>query len=212
MADDALELVRLRNDFYRDNYRRVLGAFLLSIIIITALVIVLLYMLTHPPEPRYFATDPQGRIITLVPLDEPNMSDQAILSWANIAATSVHTYDYVNYRQQLQAASQYFTTEGWQAFMNALQSSNNLDAVIAKKLVVSAVATGTPVKLQEGIIDGRYGWRVQIPLAVTYQSASETSVQNNIATILIVRIPTLTNPQGIGIASFIESPQPGTGS
>ena len=33
MAEDAVELVRLRNNFYRDNYRRLVGALLVMLVI-----------------------------------------------------------------------------------------------------------------------------------------------------------------------------------
>src|SRR5262245_58488610 len=148
MAENALELVRLRNEFYRDSYRRVMMILLLAILVIFILAGSLTYVLTHPPAPRYFATDSTGRIIPLIPLDRPNLSTSALLQWANSAAVAAFTYNFVNYRQELQAASEFFTPEGWQAFIQSLQQSNNLSAVIAKKLVVSAVATGAPVVLQ----------------------------------------------------------------
>src|SRR5262245_6955283 len=117
MADDALELIRLRNEFYRDNYRKVIGVLLVTIIIIFILAGILAYLLSHPPAPKYFATDSQGRIIQLTPLDEPNLSQAALLQWANIAAVAAYTYNFVNYRQELQAASEFFTPDGWNAFI-----------------------------------------------------------------------------------------------
>jgi intracellular multiplication protein IcmL len=77
--------------------------------------------------------------------------------------------------------------------------------VLAKKLVVSAVATGAPVILQQGLLFGTYTWRVQLPVLVTYQSASEFSQQTVTITMLITRVSTLTTPKGIGIAQFIVS-------
>ena len=83
MAQDALKTVALRNSFYRDSYRRVLIVLLISIIINISLAAVLVYMITHPPLPRYFATSINGRITPLFALDEPNQSDSAVLQWAN---------------------------------------------------------------------------------------------------------------------------------
>jgi intracellular multiplication protein IcmL len=205
MAEDTLEVVRLRNDFYRDNYRRVMSMLLLSSLVIVILVCAVVYVVLNPPAPKYFATDAQGRIIRLTPIDEPNLSEEALLQWANIAAVAAYTYNFVNYRQELQAASEFFTPDGWQKFIQALQSSNNLNAVIAKKLVVTAVATDAPVILQRGVLNGRYSWRVQIPLLVTYQSASQISQQNVVVTMLITRISTLNSARGIGIAQFVAS-------
>jgi len=209
MAQDALKTVALRNSFYRDSYRRVLVVLLISIVINISLAAVLVYMVTHPPLPRYFATSINGRITPLFALDEPNQSDSAVLQWANQAAIAAFSYNFVNYREELQAASGFFTGAGWKQFLDALQESNNLDAVKAKKLIVSAVATRAPIILRKGVLNGRYSWRVQMPILVTYQSASEFSQSNNIVTMLIRRVSTLNSPRGIGISQFVVGPASG---
>lgn len=209
MAEDALTMVALRNNFYRDGQRRLVLALLLSILVNLIMVVFTVYLLTHPPAPKYFATSINGRITPLYPLNEPNQSDSAVLQWANQAAIAAFTYNFVNYRDELQASSGFFTAEGWNQFLTALQQSNNLDAVKAKKLIVSAVATRAPIILQKGILNGTYSWRVQMPILVTYQSASEFSQQNNVVTMLITRISTLNSPRGIGIAQFIVGPASG---
>lgn len=209
MAQDALTTVGLRNAFYRDNYRRVVLILFLSMIVNLGLAGVLFWMLTHPPKPVYFATSINGRISPLYPLSQPNQSDSAVLQWANQAAIASFTYNFVNYRQELQAASEFFTPAGWKEFLDALQQSNNLDSVKAKKLIVSAVATQAPIVLRKGRLGGRYAWRVQMPLLVTYQSASEFSQEKNIVTMLIKRISTLNSPRGIGIEQLVVRPAGG---
>lgn len=205
MKEDALQVVKLRNEFYRDNYRKVVAALLLSFIIVLILAGSLFYIVTNPPAPRYFATSNDGRIVPLIPFDRPNLTNATILEWANTAATATYSYNFVNYRQALQQAADYFTTEGRQMFFNAVKSSNNLQAVIAKKLIVSAVATGVPVVLEQGVMLGRYTWKVQIPMLITFQSASQFSQQSVTVTMLIVRVSPLVSPRGIGIAQFIVS-------
>lgn len=209
MAEDALMAVSMRNDFYRDGQRKTILALLLSIIVNFVLASLLVYQLTHPPAPKYFATSISGRITPLFPLNEPNQSDSAVLQWANQAAIAAFTYNFVNYRDELQSSSGFFTADGWSQFLNALQQSNNLDAVKAKKLIVSAVATRAPIILQKGLLNGVYSWRVQMPILVTYQSASEFSQQNNVVTMLITRVSTLNSPRGIGISQFVVGPASG---
>lgn len=203
MTDDALVAVTLRNEFYRDSYRKVMIALLLCIFIILSLIGAFVYIITHPPAPQYFATTTDGRITPLVPLDQPNLSQSALLQWANTAAVAAYTYNFVNYRQALQEASNYFTPDGWSGFLSALKDSNNLDAVLSKKLIVSAVATGAPVVLGQGLLDGIYSWKVQMPMLITYQSASQFSQQSVTVTMLITRISTLNSARGIGIAQFV---------
>ncbi|MFJ1268941.1 type IVB secretion system apparatus protein IcmL/DotI [Legionella lytica] len=209
MAEDALTVVTLRNKFYKDSQRKVMLALLVALLVNLVLASMLVYMLTHPPAPRYFATSLNGRITPLFPLNEPNQSDSAVLQWANQAAIAAFTYNFVNYRDELQASSGFFTAEGWDQFLNALQQSNNLDAVKAKKLIVSAVATRAPIILQKGVLNGSYSWRVQMPILVTYQSASEFTQQNNVVTMLITRVSTLNSPRGIGISQFVVGPASG---
>jgi intracellular multiplication protein IcmL len=206
MAEDVLAKVAMRNSFYRDGQRKIMFVLLVSMIGNFILCGTLAYLLTHPPAPKYFATSINGRITPLVALNMPNQADSAILQWSNQAAIAAFTYNFVNYRTELVAASGFFTAEGWGQFIEALGSSNNLDAVKAKKLVVSAVATSSPVILQKGVLNGRYSWRIQMPILVTYQSASEFSQQNLNVTMLVTRVDTLNSPRGIGIAQFISAP------
>lgn len=212
VPDDAIIAVAMRNNFYRDGQRKLIAILLLSFLCNLILGLTLGYIITHPPAPKYFATSINGRITPLFPLNEPNQSDSAVLQWANQAAIAAFTYNFVNYRSELQASSGFFTADGWDQFLNALQQSNNLEAVKAKKLIVSAVATRAPVILQKGILNGRFAWRVQMPVLVTYQSASEFTQQNNVVTMLISRVSTLNSPRGIGIAQFVVGPATGGAS
>lgn len=201
---EPIAIVGLRNAFYRDSYRKVLFIFLFSLLVNVTMAIMLYTILTNPPPPRYFATTVSGRITPLYKLSEPNQSDASVSQWANSAAIAAYSYNFVTYRQELQAASQFFTTRGWTDFMSALKRSNNLDAVKAKKFIVTAVATRSPTILSKGVIANTYYyWRVQIPLLVTYQSANEFIQERNVVTMLIRRISSLNSPSGIGIEQFV---------
>ncbi|MDR1057203.1 MAG: type IVB secretion system apparatus protein IcmL/DotI [Coxiellaceae bacterium] len=205
MVDDAVELVRLRNNFYRDNYRRLVGVLLVLLVIIVVLVGTILYQLVNRPEPRYFATTVDGRIMPLYPLSEPVLSPGELLQWAHRAAVAAYTYNFVNYRDAMQELQNQFTPDGWRYYEDALRVSRNLEMVIAKKLVVSAVATGTPVILDQAVINGRYSWKVQIPLLVNYQSPNEQTQRPVVVMMIISRVPTVDMPKGIAIVSFVAS-------
>ncbi len=205
MTADALEVIKHRNEFQKDAHHRVLIALLLSVILNFILGFAFVYLVEHPPAPQYFATTINGRITPLIPLDQPNMPPSTLLQWANSAAIAAYTYNFVNYRQELQSASEFFTPDGWNQFINALNSSNNLKSVIDKKLVVSAVATGAPIILDQGVLNGTYTWTIQMPMLVTYQSASQVARQNVIVKMVVQRISTLNSARGIGISSFVAS-------
>ena len=172
-SEDTYQTVELRNNFYKDSFTRVLFVLLLSVALNFGLVSTLLYHVTNPPKPKYFATSVNGRLTPLTALDMPNQSDSAVLQWANEAAIAAYTYNFVNYNNELRGAARYFTRTGWGQFLAALKSSGSLETVKQKKLIVSAVATQAPIILKKGPLNGRYSWRIQMPINVTYQSASE---------------------------------------
>lgn len=205
MSDEALELVKLRNNFYRDNYRRMILVLLVMLVINVFLVGIVFYQIVSRPEPKYFATSSDGRITQLYPLDAPMIAPSELLQWAHRSAIAAYTYNFVNYRDALQNLQNDFTADGWKWFQDALQGARTLETVIAKKLVVSAVATGTPVILEQGVIGGRYAWKVQVPLLVTYQSPNEQTQQSVVVAMIISRVPTVDMPKGVAIVSFISS-------
>jgi len=207
MVYDPLEVVKLRSNFYRDSYRKIIVALLVALIIIVGLTISLIFVIAERPVPKYFAATDSGRIIPLVPLDQPNLKNKAVLQWTSEAVVSIYSYNFVNFREVFEENKKYFTTTGWRGFMNAVSSAKNLEAVQEKKFVVSAVLTGAPIILNQYVIRGRYTWRLQMPVLVTYQSASDRVTQNFVVTLEIRRISTLDSVFGIGIANFVARPR-----
>ncbi len=203
--NDAVELLRLRNNFYVDSYRRLIIVLLLLIVTILGLVGVIFWQVYHRPKPQYFATSTDGRIMQLFPLSDPMLSPSELLQWAHGVATDAYSYNFVNYREALQQLQNNFTAEGWRYFEQSLKASRNLEMVLAKKLIVSGTATGTPVILEQAVIDGRYSWKVQIPMLVSYQSATENTQKPMIIMMIISRVPTVDMPKGIAVRSFVAS-------
>lgn len=205
MTEESLELVRLRNNFYRDNYRRVMKLLLIMSLVMVILVLTMAYLFTHRPEPKYFATTQSGRVLQLVPLSAPMLSTEALLSWASQVAMGSYTYNFANYRQKIQMQENNFTSDAWQQFLVQLKDSGNLQAVDQRKINVSAVVSGAPVVVYQGTLDGRYAWKVQVPLLVTFVSASDRFQKNYMVTMVIVRVSTVQNQNGVAVAQFIVS-------
>ncbi len=201
--EDGLTLIRARNAFYKDGTHLLFIGFLISLFVNILSVLKVIYIYKHPPAPVYFATSTYGRITPLVPLDQPNSSEAEILQWASLATIASFSYNFVNYRSELEAASDFYTANGWNAFLKSLKDSNNLLAVVEKKLVVTAVPTRTPEIIRKGITNGRYAWQIKIPLQVSYISSQVFSTSMQEVTLLVTRVSALNNPKGIGIEQFV---------
>jgi intracellular multiplication protein IcmL len=196
--------VIVRNEFYRDGYRTLLRIAVIEAMVILALVGAMYFVISvHQPENRYFATTEDGRLVPMVALSEPNLSVPALMSWSAQAATEVMTFGFNDYKRRLQQASRSFTRLGWVSFTAALEKSRIIEMVEANQQVVSAAPASAPILISEGVINGRYQWQVQVPLVVTYQAGSSVRDDRMMVTMLIVRVPKLESPNGVGIEQWI---------
>lgn len=208
MPGRAFALVALRDKFYRDGFHRVVLAFVLSVASNVAILAMIIYIWTHPPKPRYFPVSEAGRITRIQPLTEPKefSNDSTILQWTTKSAIAAYSFNYVNFMQELQAASIFFTPRGWDNFLDALVSSNNLEAVKVRKFIVSAEAYGVPKIRRKGILGGRYTWELSLNLLVTFRNEVQFNQQKLRILMKVQRISSLNSPRGIGIDQFVVQP------
>ena len=198
VATKLLRDATLREKAYNSNR--------ITIVSIAALILSILanfYLFTREPDIRYFATDTDGKIKQMIAINEPIQSINEVLSWTSDSITKAYTFSFANYRQELQSVRPNFTTDGWNGFQRALEESGNLKAVIENMFVTTAVPRGAPVIVGEGLINGRYAWRVEVPIIVTYQSANTRTTQDLLVSAIIVRRTELEHPRGLGISQLI---------
>jgi len=174
MVEDTLELVRLRNQFYRDNYRRVTLVLLLSITLNVGMAAAVAYLWQYRPKPVFFATTPTGQIWKMIPLRSPIHTDANVKNWASEAVMAAMTYDFHNYQKQLLAAGEYFTDKAFTEYLTSLKKSGNIEFLTEKRLQADPSLEGLPVILAKSRPGAsRFRWDIEMPVAVLYQSASE---------------------------------------
>ncbi len=199
----GVENILMRNEYYKDGYRSLLKIAIFEGVAIVSLIFVLgFFFMTTKPENIYFATTSDGRLVRMVALSQPNLSNAALLSWVAKAATETMTFGFHDYKVRLQEASRFFTRRGWESFTKALQDSSVIDAIENRKQVLSAVPGSAPVVVQEGVVNGQYRWVVEMPMIVTYKSGSSSRPDSMMVRLTVVRVPTLDNPNGVGIEQW----------
>lgn len=191
---------------FADAVSGVLAASKLFIIITLLVSIIAIAFHFARPKQSYFVDTPNnGTSREVFPLDEPNVTPSSLINWVTLAVTSAYTLDFYGYQDTLEELKQYFTLDGYQNFLNALDASGSLRKITRDKLVLTAVATDPAIVLQEGLMNNIYTWKIQIPLLLNYQGASTTSTQQNVAvSVLVTRVPTSEAPKGIGIAQIVD--------
>lgn len=188
--------------FFRLNYPLVIIALIVSIFIMLGMVIAVLYQVSHKPLPQFNGLALNGKTLPLTSFDEPNYQPATLLRWASKAAVAAYTFDFVNYNKEIAGARPYFTPVGWVDYQDSVSSL--ISDIAQKQLFVNGVVSGPPIIANEGDIGrNKYGWRVQLPFLVTYQSSEKTSRQDFIVLMTIMKVPTNENPTGIGIDQFV---------
>ena len=148
-------------------------------------------------------------IIGLAPLKEfslatPNMSATDILVWANEAAVKIHTYTYLTYRRDLQQIQNYFWPNAWDVYQRALKTQHYKKSLITQQMAVSAVAADVPLLLKQGVNNGRYTWKVEVPLLLHFQGGRHSLNQKISLTLVIQRTPPYLGKRGVGIVRIEE--------
>jgi len=167
-------------------------------------------LLNRPPQYRYVLTDHAGKILPLVPLNQPNHEDTYVIDWTIDAVTRLYSFDFVNYRTQFQDAKANLTTVGWKNFEEAMEVSGNFRSVIGNRYVTTAVPTGPGRITKKGELLGRHAWKVEFPMLISYRSSITdregrqrvTNQHLNVA-VTVARQPEYLNPAGLGIRAIV---------
>jgi len=208
MADEETSIIALRDNFYRDSFGKVVFILMSMCASIFILVCLIIYFYLDKPPPIVFPVDADMRVQRPVPLDTPYLSTPDLLQWVADVFPKSFTLDFNHYNDQLKGNSQYFTSDGWTAFLNQLNIYANYNNVQAYKVFITATPNSAPYILREGVLpgSGKYGWWVQIPVTINYAGFKPPPSVNLTYQILVVRVPTLNNLVGVGIDDVIQAP------
>jgi intracellular multiplication protein IcmL len=211
-ADVAVATILLGERYSNDRLHFISRVILLLTVALCISVIGNLAMFPNPPRYRYVPVSTSGFVLPQVPMTQANHDDGYVVEWTIDAVTRLYSFDFLNYRAQLQDAQKNLTAEGWKTFQAAWQESNNFAAVEGNKFVLTAVPTGAGVITDQGEEDGVYTWQVKFPMLVTYRTAAserngakkEGRIISDPVTVFatVTRVGVFLNHTGLGIKAI----------
>jgi len=191
-------------DWYRTQFRRSMKLALALTVALSISMIVAALLLLNQPKPRYFAATPDLRLAPMVPLDQPLLTQEGLLTWASNAITGAMSLNFLEWREKLESIRPHFEDEAFKSFLASLKSSGILEMIQEKRLSASAVATRAPVIIASGLVGGRATWKIEFPLIVSYESSQGVeSTQKLLATVLVCRASTAKTPRGVVIQQVV---------
>lgn len=198
------EIIRHRTEFYRDGFRSLIGICIVVVIIAAVSVTGNFILLNKKPVIQNFAVTPDGRVTPLIPINEAYLNQTAVLAFAQRAATEPWNIDYVKFVQQLAAIKPLFTKRGYQSFLDAMQKSGNLDLMKSGEMIFYATAAMPPIIVSEGIQDGRYIWKMEVPVKLTMEGRKGRKTVDLLIRMILTRMPLIENQQGIAVDLYLS--------
>lgn len=190
--------------WYRAQYHRATKLNLALVLTLLGNVAVIALMILLQPKPQYFAATPDFRLAPLVPLDQPVLTQQGLLTWTSDTISSAMSLNFLEWREKLEAIHPHFDDAAYKSFLESLQGSGVLDMIRDKRLSASAITTRAPVIIASGVVNGKSTWRIEFPMIVSYESSQGVeSTQRLLATVLVARASTVRTPRGVVIQQVV---------
>lgn len=198
--------IGLRNDFYKDGSNRMQIICLLSVICLGFSVALMFYSVQKTESNVYFATDPNGSLIKLVPLGKPNHSHAAVADWLNRALIDTFDFHHGNLEKKLnEAALKWFTANGASELISALDESNNFESIRSRKMFVTLALKHTPIVIKAGKPSWSkyYLWKLEGKGTMTYRTSTDEFSNDVLFSVIVSRKSMINDAMGLGVAKII---------
>lgn len=195
--------IAIRNDFYRDSFRKAWGAIyvLSGILFLSVASNIVQFVKREVPLP--IAVTPDGRVFAITPLslDAP-LGPNGVAQWAARTVPSLYKLNFTDFREQMGELESVFTKSGYKGYLAAIERMQMVDLIKNNNYLVHAAPREAPQVVKTGELNGAKMWEVRAPIIVTFDNGTNPTTQNLIVTAWIVRVPESQNPLGLAIQSF----------
>lgn len=190
--------------WYKDKFRQVVTICMILAAAVALSFVANVVQVVSRPGPVYFAVTDDLRIKQMSPMDEPNISESALLNWTSRTITETFALDFVHWRDQLMKVKPEYTEDCFKQLIGSLQDAGNLQMIKDRRLVLSAVVKNSPVVTAKGVVDGRMTWKMEFPISFSYESSERVvATQDLLCTVMARRVSVHDHPRGIQLAQMV---------
>lgn len=155
--------------------------------------------------PPVVAVTDNGRIIPLVPLNKPYVTDSRVIAFAEECTRRAFAHDFVNFRSTIAHASECFTSRGANMFTSAMEPM--LQELIQRRMVMTSSVEPPVVVRGPYERAGRVAWRVQTKMQLFREGTKERiTPQSFVVEMEVVRVELEESARGISIGEFNVKP------
>lgn len=200
-ASKAQTVVALRNKFFNMLYRYSTLVFFSSLATFVFSIFFAMFFAKQPVPPQYIPVNEDGTYIKLLSLDKCK-TDAEVQKFAVSGIKKLYKYDYINYADQIQSASSYFTTDGWNEYLDGFKNSGTLSSVKENKYVVTVQPNDAPQIVKRWTENGVCTWELKTKVSLMYVGTNSQNPRGDLY-LRLVRNSVINNPDGLGISKII---------
>lgn len=126
-----------------------------------------------------------------------------VTSWVKEAIGESYSFGFLNFDKQVKSVEVYFTPEGYNSYVKALENSKIGEAVYKKKLEISIVAYKEPILIHSGFYQDEEFWRFKTPVVVSYFGGKEAIREKYYLETLVKKVPSYKNPRMLAIHEYV---------
>ncbi len=174
-------------------------------IAVLAVGLIVAFYMAASKRPEVLAVTEAGRIIPLVPLDKPYVSDARIVGFADECIRAAFGHDFLNFRATMAVAKECFTTEGGRNFDTAI--SPLLKDIQARRMVMAATLQPAII-VQSTVRSGNVKtWVVQTKMTLFREGTKDrVAPVTYIVDLVVERVPLEDSVRGISVSQINVRP------
>lgn len=204
----ATELAGYRNGFLPQAMKKMAMVAIINASLSMILIVCLTAIYIFRPQPDSFAISPSGRIVKMIPLSEDvsgsGLGQNVIASFVANAIIDSYSIDFLNWKKQLASLSKYYTPDGYNNFMVAIEQQK--DKVVSGRYITQVSLITAPVVEKTAIVNGILKYKISMDIIIELQSENKRIPADRWHIVTIVRrVPFSVNPVGVSIENVVAT-------
>lgn len=145
----------------------------------------------------------QQEVKQVVSLSGPIQQLKNVNKWLKEALMVTYSFGFLNYDKVVDEAYYYFTVDGYQMYLNALNNSELKKALQDDLMNITLVPISEPIVIKgTQFEDGTKTWLLRTDVIINYRSGGESLNDKYQIDTLVVQVPPHKSVKGLGIAQY----------
>jgi hypothetical protein len=172
-----------------------------------ALAATVLLLVLLRPSPQVVAMSPDGRLVSLVTLEQPFVNSRTLAKHAADMIAECLTFNSADFVRVMQdKCRNFFQPDAFVDFRGQLEQSKFMRETLTERYA-TFVRVEAPIVVEQKTVGGIYTWVLETPVRVTQQAGRQERYLNWTAVVTVQRASNIDVPTGIWTTNLLLEPR-----